>query len=130
MVPDRQNLFCHKINSIRKIIYIMNWYDLPEYYDVSFSHEMQDELRFLKAVFAGPGKEKPVRLLEPACGSGRLIVPLARAGFRCTGFDQNPEALNYLKKNFGAGVSAPESSKRIWRNLPSAPRVLTGLSAR
>lgn len=82
----------------------MNWYDLPKYYDISFSHEMQDELRFLKSVFFRPAGKKAVRLLEPACGSGRLIVPLVRAGFECTGFDNNPAALAYLKKNCNAGI--------------------------
>lgn len=81
----------------------MNWYDLPKYYDVSFSHEMQDELRFLKTVFKGT-KRRPVRLLEPACGSGRLIIPMVRAGFECTGFDNNPAAIQYLKKNCSAGI--------------------------
>ena len=27
---------------------MLNWYDLPTYYDVSFSYEMSDELAFLK----------------------------------------------------------------------------------
>lgn len=76
---------------------MLNWYNLPTYYDVSFSHEMQDELAFLKAVFSKycPGS-KP-RLLEPACGTGRLIIPLSRAAYNCTGFDLNENALQYLK---------------------------------
>ena len=28
-----------------------NWYDLPTYYDVSFSYDMRDELAFLKTIF-------------------------------------------------------------------------------
>jgi 2-polyprenyl-3-methyl-5-hydroxy-6-metoxy-1,4-benzoquinol methylase len=74
-----------------------NWYSLPTYYDVSFSHEMSDELAFLKAIFSQNFKNAHPRLLEPACGTGRLIVPLARSGFICTGFDLNIHALEYLK---------------------------------
>ena len=36
-------------------------------------------------------------LLEPACGTGRLVVPLTRKGYDCTGFDLNENALSYLK---------------------------------
>jgi len=109
----------------------MNWYDLPKYYDVSFSHEMQDELAFLKKVFSRPSRRQPVRLLEPACGSGRLIIPLAHAGFDCTGFDQNPATLDYLKKNCNVNDCMHEYSRQTWRILPSARKEnLTVLSAR
>lgn len=75
---------------------MINWYNLPLYYDVSFSHEMQAELAFLKHIMRQhTGKASP-RVLEPACGTGRLLLPLIRAGFDCTGFDLNNPALAYL----------------------------------
>ena len=77
----------------------MDLYNLPKYYDLSYSWNMRDELAFLKQIFRNVTKSKHVRLLEPGCGTGRLLVPLARAGFDCTGFDCNPNALDYLKKN-------------------------------
>jgi SAM-dependent methyltransferase len=67
------------------------------YYDVSFSHEMSEELGFLKAVFNRYCKTTRPKLLEPACGTGRLLVPLAREGFVCSGFDLNELALTYLR---------------------------------
>lgn len=75
-----------------------NWYNLPTYYDISFSHEMHDELAFLKSVFKKYRAGNTLNLLEPACGTGRLIVPLSRFGYRCTGFDINTSALQYLEK--------------------------------
>ena len=78
---------------------MLNWYNLPTYYDVSFSHEMSEELAFLKAIFNKYCKGTRPRLLEPACGTGRLIIPLVHSGFDCTGFDLNEYALSYLKKN-------------------------------
>ncbi len=78
---------------------MQNWYSLPTYYDVSFSHEMSEELSFLKSIFGKYCKSSRPKLLEPACGTGRLIVPLIRAGYDCTGFDLNENALTYLKKN-------------------------------
>jgi 2-polyprenyl-3-methyl-5-hydroxy-6-metoxy-1,4-benzoquinol methylase len=77
---------------------MLNWYNLPKYYDISFSHEMREELAFLKAIFKKYCKNHQPRLLEPACGTGRLITPLARSGFDCTGFDLNEHTLSYLKK--------------------------------
>jgi len=74
----------------------MNWYNLPTYYDVSFSHEMREEFVFLKRLFNKYCKAATPRLLEPACGTGRLIIPLAKSGFHCTGFDLNEYALQYL----------------------------------
>ena len=76
----------------------MNWYNLPTYYDISFSEGMREELDFLKAAFTKYSKGDQVRLLEPACGTGRLIIPLARSGYDCTGFDLNENALKYLQK--------------------------------
>jgi 2-polyprenyl-3-methyl-5-hydroxy-6-metoxy-1,4-benzoquinol methylase len=78
---------------------MQNWYNLPTYYDVSFSHEMSEELAFLKDVFSQYCKGSRPKLIEPACGTGRLMIPLIRAGFDCTGFDLNDHALEYLKKN-------------------------------
>lgn len=75
-----------------------NWYNLPTYYDVSFSHEMSEELAFLKSVLTQYCKGTQTKLLEPACATGRLMVPLLRAGFDCTGFDLNEHALAYLQK--------------------------------
>ena len=75
----------------------MNWYNLPTYYDVSFSHEMREELLFLQNIFKTYFKSDRPKLIEPACGTGRLIIPLTRGGFDCTGFDLNVNALSYLK---------------------------------
>ena len=38
------------------------------------------------------------RLLEPACGTGRLITELAGRGYQVTGFDISQPALSYLRR--------------------------------
>jgi uncharacterized protein len=38
-------------------------------------------------------------VLEPAAGNDRVLIPLAQAGFRMTGFDRSPHMLDYLHKN-------------------------------
>ena len=77
---------------------MQTWYNLPSYYDVSFSHDMGDELQFLKDAFKKYLKQENAQLLEPVCGTGRLLVPLLRSGFQCTGFDINTNALRYLRQ--------------------------------
>ncbi len=57
---------------------------------------MRPELDFLIKALRHYCKGNSSRLLEPACGTGRLILPLSRAGFRCEGYDINTHALNYL----------------------------------
>jgi SAM-dependent methyltransferase len=37
-------------------------------------------------------------MLEPACGSGRLVTELAARGYRVTGFDLSEPSLAYLKR--------------------------------
>ena len=78
---------------------MLNWYDLPTYYDVSFSHEMNDELIFLKKIFKKYSNSSKPKLLEPACGTGRLIIPLIQEGYDCSGFDLNRNALLYLESH-------------------------------
>ncbi len=85
----------------------MNLYDLPKYYDLSYSWNMRDELLFLKQVFKKYLNKQSLHLMEPACGTGRLLVPFIRCGFQCTGFDINRNALEYLESKLEKnGLSA------------------------
>src|ERR1700726_4974301 len=46
-------------------------------------------------------------LLELACGSGRLLVPLARAGYEVTGVDTSARMLELARQRLeAAGVAA------------------------
>lgn len=73
-------------------------YDLPRYYDLVFGSDWKAEFDFLCAVFAEfvPGRVR--RLFEPACGTGRLVYRLAKAGYEVSGLDLNPRAVAYCNK--------------------------------
>ena len=77
---------------------IGDWYDHPEIYDLSLRDETPLEAAFIEAAcrkYCG----FPVRyLLEPACGSGRLVAEMAARGYEVTGLDLNAKALAYLRK--------------------------------
>ncbi len=79
-------------------IQAIDWYDTPRYYDLVFDEETSVEVAFLEwvATTYGRGLAKAKRrVLEPACGSGRLMVALAKEGWRVTGTDLSQPMLDY-----------------------------------
>ena len=75
-----------------------SWYDAPQYYDLAFRSETRPEAEFLEAVFRKYVAFPVQRLLEPACGSGRLVAEMAARGYDVTGFDLSEPALAYLRR--------------------------------
>ncbi len=80
------------------IILAANCYDYPQYYDIAFQAYTQREADFIEAACRKYCPFEVRRLLEPACGSGRLVTELAARGYRLTGFDLNQTALSYLRR--------------------------------
>ena len=70
-------------------------YDYPSYYDLLFGSDWKAEFDFLQACFAEHARRPVRRLFEPACGTGRLLVKLAEAGYEVGGNDLNPKAIDY-----------------------------------
>ncbi len=77
---------------------LASWYALPRYYDIAFQSETPAEADFLEAAFRRYAAIEVRRVLEPACGTGRLVCALARRGYRMTGFDTSRPALEYLRR--------------------------------
>ena len=73
----------------------LDWYDAPRYYDLVFDTDTHEEADFLEAVVERHSRRGRARVLEPACGSGRLVVELARRGWRVTGTDLSLPMLEY-----------------------------------
>ena len=59
-----------------------NWYDYPAYYDLAFRSETPAEADFIEAACRKYCPFPVRRLLEPACGTGRLVAELAARGYR------------------------------------------------
>ena len=70
-------------------------YDFPKYYDVVFGSDWKAEFDFLLACFEKHARRPVRRLFEPACGTGRLMVKLAAAGYEIGGNDLNEKAIAY-----------------------------------
>ena len=73
-----------------------DWYDYPQYFDMLFSDETEDEVNFFELAFDKFAKGKVKRVLEPGCGSGRLVTKMAELGYQVTGLDLSPAMLGYL----------------------------------
>jgi len=78
-----------------------DWYRFPFYYDTVFGPDTPLEANFLEAVFETHGprrRRRSLSMLEPACGSGRLVLELARRGHAVAGFDASPEMIAYARR--------------------------------
>ena len=73
----------------------IDWYDFPQHYDFIFDTETQLEADFIEGVIDKYLDGKAKKLLEPGCGTGRLVRELAGRGYGVTGFDSNTSMLNY-----------------------------------
>jgi SAM-dependent methyltransferase len=75
-----------------------DWYDHPRYYDIAFRDETRPEADFIEAACRKYCPFRARRLLEPACGTGRLVTELAARGYRMTGLDLSGPSLEYLER--------------------------------
>lgn len=75
-----------------------NIYDYPKYYDVLFGSDWKTEYHFLRKCFERYAKRAVARLFEPACGTGRLLVKFAQAGYEVSGNDLNAKAIDYCNR--------------------------------
>jgi len=80
----------------------IDWYATPLYYDIVFEEDTKKEGDFIEQALARFGKlerrrARP-RLLEPACGSGRLVAEMTRRGFDVTGFDRSDVMLDFARE--------------------------------
>jgi len=80
------------------VIDYSNMYDidkhLPEIYDQA--ENKKDDIEFLLNILQDMKSPEP-RILEPFCGTGRILIPLAQKGYKVVGMDIAAEMLNHLK---------------------------------
>ena len=74
-----------------------DWYQTPLYYDMAFGTETGAECDFLEAVYERLAPTRHRRILEPACGSGRLVAAMAARGYRVTGYDISEGGLAFAR---------------------------------
>lgn len=103
-----------------------NLYDYPRYYDLVFGSDWKAEFRFLTACFSKHSGAAVQRVFEPACGTGRLMFRLAKAGYEVSGLDLNSRAVEYcnarLKRHglSGSAFIADMTDFRLRRQVDAA----------
>ena len=75
-----------------------DWYDYPHYFDLVFRDETAAEVQFFQQAFERFTKLKVKRVFEPGCGSGRLVVAMAKRGYQVAALDLSQPMLNYLAR--------------------------------
>lgn len=101
-------------------------YDYPKYYDLLFGSDCRAEFDFLRACFVRHARRRVRRLFEPACGTGRLLVKLAAAGYRIGGNDLNPRAVDFcnarlVRRGFAPGAVVGDMADfRLARKVDAA----------
>lgn len=94
-----------------------DWYDTPLYYDIVFDGGTRTEAGFLDALHRTHGpppgrRTTQPRLLEPACGSGRLLAEMSRRGWEVAGFDASEASLDFARRR----LSRAPVPARLWRD--------------
>lgn len=91
--------FLHSLSNMKKSeIEIASWYDHPEWFEIGFENETKKEANFFEKAFKKYCPFQVKRLLEPACGGGRLVVEMASRGYDVTGFDLSQAMLDHTRK--------------------------------
>jgi len=81
-------------------------YDYPKYYDLVYGSDWKAEFDFLEDCFEHHAEGVVEHLLEPACGTGRLLIKFADVGYRVSGVDLNPKAIEYCNDRLERGGHA------------------------
>lgn len=92
-----------------------DWYDTPLYYDIVFDADTSKEADFLEAVAIKHGaaeSKSALSILEPACGSGRLVAELVGRGHEVFGFDLNENMLDHAQGR----LRKKKLSAKLWRD--------------
>jgi SAM-dependent methyltransferase len=84
--PPVQVILGHRLQ-VEKVLQVPDYVDYAEYYDYDHGNGF-DVSFYLEYARSNPG-----RVLELACGTGRVLLPMARAGFETWGLDLSSSML-------------------------------------
>jgi len=99
----------------------VDWYDLTGYYDLVHREDTPREAEFLQQVFERYVQSGGRRLLEPACGSGRLVQAMARRGFLVDGFDCNQKMLEAARRKTQRFAERVKLYRAVLDDFPARP---------
>jgi SAM-dependent methyltransferase len=80
---------------------------IAEIYDQSETYT--DDVKLIRKLINGRG---PLRILEPFCGTGRILIPLALDGHETVGLDQAKGMLSRARGQSGARMRRIRVARR------------------
>jgi SAM-dependent methyltransferase len=101
----------------------LDWYATPHWYDAIFDVDTAREADFLEGAVRRYGRSRGRRVLEPACGSGRLVAELARRGWRVQGSDLSDAMLAYARQRLAAAGLSARLERADMARVPARGRV-------
>ncbi|GIV95606.1 MAG: type 12 methyltransferase [Herpetosiphonaceae bacterium] len=108
----------------------MSFFDpFARYYDVDHQ-SFEDDLLFYQELARRTGGP----ILELMCGTGRLAIPLASAGYRVVGLDNAPAMLEQARRNIaearlGRRITLVEADVRSFSLERSFPLAIVGINS-
>lgn len=111
---------------MRKILRVVADHD-PDYYDMYADHNEAFFAQFYVSRMTEHlercGIRPPATLLEAGCQAGRLVIPLAKLGYRVTGIDTSSYALRRAREHAkAAGMKAEFVRGDLVRVLQGQPQ--------
>ncbi len=98
-----------------------DWYDTPLYYDIIFDADTEREAAFLHGLWqrhGTPARGVP-RVLEAACGSGRVMAAMRALGWSTDGFDLSEAMLTHARERLSSQpppeYRLPVAIPRLWQ---------------
>lgn len=99
-------------------------YSSPEIYEVAFGWDLTRELDFYEECFRRHARVPVRRLVEPCCGTGRMLEAFARRGYEAVGYDRSAEMVAFadarLKAHRGAAFVGDMESFVASRHFQAA----------
>ena len=86
---------------------------IADYYDLTHSTRILRDKKF----YVSEAKKAKGKVLEVACGTGRVYLPMLASGVDAYGIDISPKMLAVLKKNARLGGLAPNVRLADMRNF-------------
>lgn len=98
-------------------------YDVPQYWDLAFDDDTQDEAAFIQAAAAKYCDFPLQSVYEPGCGGGRLVLEMARRGLAVQAVDLSEASVAYANSRLLAEQLSASVSVADMRTNRLTPRV-------
>lgn len=102
---------------INKELKTHNFYNFPKYYDMAFTRDVTNDIRFFQNCFKDFTNLEIKRVLEPACGPGMFLEEFPKFGYYTVGYDLNSSMVEYSKERLKKAGLTEKDAKVLVGNM-------------